>query len=202
MCSILFSTKYNKDINLDDLNYHNQFRGPDDTCVSIDETNGFMFIHNLLSMTGKFTRQPFIDNSIICLYNGEVYNYKDFGDYDSDGECLIDLYKEYGKDFVKKLDGEFAILLLDFEKDIAIMATDPFKIKPLFYSTDNNEFGCSTYSTPLNMLGYNNIQKAKPNTAMIFKLSDATLLDEFTIYEFDLNQHKTSFDDWNKAFEE
>ena len=202
MCSILFSTKYNKDINLDDLNYHNQFRGPDDTCVSVDETNGFMFIHNLLSMTGKFTRQPFIDNDVICLYNGEVYNYKDFGDYNSDGECLIDLYREYGTDFVKKLDGEFAILLLDFKNDVAIMATDPFKIKPLFYSTDNNEFGCSTYSTPLNMLGYNNIQKAKPNTAMVFQLSDATLLNEFTIYDFNLNQHKTSFDDWNQAFKE
>ena len=37
---------------------------------------------------------------------------------------------------------------------------------------------------------------------MIFKLSDATLLDEFTICEFDLNQHKTSFDDWNQAFKE
>ena len=133
MCSILFSTKHSKDIDINELNYYNQFRGPDDTCVSVDETNGFMFINNLLSMTGEFTRQPFVDNNIICLYNGEVYNYKDFGNYNSDGECLIDLYKEYGKDFVKKLDGEFAILLLDFEKDIAIMATDPFKIKPLFY---------------------------------------------------------------------
>ena len=202
MCSILFSTKYSRDVDINKLNYYNQFRGPDDTCVSVDETNGFMFIHNLLSMTGEFTRQTFVDNNIICLYNGEVYNYKDFGNYNSDGECLIDLYKEYGKDFVKKLDGEFAILLLDFEKDIAIMATDPFKIKPLFYSTDSNEFGCSTYSTPLNILGYNNVLKAKPNTAMVFKLSDATLLDEFTIYKFNLNQHKTSFDDWNQAFKE
>ena len=202
MCSILFSTKQPNGINIDNLNYYNQFRGPDDTCVHIDETNGFMFIHNLLSMTGKITQQPFIDDNIICLYNGEIYNYKDFGNYESDGLCLIDLYKEYGVDFVKKLDGEFAILILDFEKDLALIATDPFKTKPLFYSTHNSDFGCSTYSTPLNMLGYSNIQKAKPNTASIYKLSDATLINEFTICEFNLNQHKTSFNDWNKAFEE
>ena len=92
MCSILFSTKQPNGINIDNLNYYNQFRGPDDTCVHIDETNGFMFIHNLLSMTGKITQQPFIDGNIICLYNGEIYNYKDFGNYKSDGLCLIDLY--------------------------------------------------------------------------------------------------------------
>jgi len=202
MCSILFSTKYSKDIDLNNINYYNQFRGPDGTSINVDETNGFMFIHNLLSMTGKPTNQPFVDGNVVCLYNGEIYNYKDFGDYNSDGECLIDLYSEYGINFVKKLDGEFAILLLDFEKDIALMATDLFKTKPLFYTTYNNEFGCSTYSTPLNLLGHSNVQKATPNTATIFRLSDATILDKFTIYEFDLNQHKTSFDDWNKAFEE
>ena len=37
----------------------------------------------------------------------------------------------------QKLDGEFAILILDFEKDSALIATDPFKTKPLFYSTHN-----------------------------------------------------------------
>ena len=58
--------------------------------------SGLTFIHNLLSITGNFTIQPFIENNIICLYNGEIYNY---GDYKSDGECLIPLYKKHGFDF-------------------------------------------------------------------------------------------------------
>ena len=35
------------------------------------------------------------------MYNGEIYNYLKFGDYNSDGECIIDLYKKYEKNFLK-----------------------------------------------------------------------------------------------------
>jgi len=166
MCSILCT---NKNItNYDEVNEYLQYRGPDDTTILSDDVNNFTFVHNLLSMTGEVTTQPFVDESIICLYNGEIYNYKDFGDYASDGYCIIDLYKEHGVDFVKLLDGEYAILLLDFQKDLILMATDPFKTKPLFYTNCDGDFGCSTYKTPLDKIGHKDIKKAKPNTAMIF----------------------------------
>ena len=198
MCSILCTNKDIKDY--DDVNHYLKFRGPDNTSIIKDDVNNFTFLHNLLSMTGDFTKQPFCEDNIVCLYNGEIYNYKEFGDYKSDGLCLIDLYKEYGVEFVKKLDGEFAILLMDFNKDLILMATDIFKTKPLFYSNDDCDFGCYTYRTALDKVNHNNIKKAKPNTAMVFKISDSSLVDEFTICEFDLNQHKDNFDDWNKAF--
>ena len=198
MCSILCT---NKDIeNIDDINYYLKFRGPDETSVVKDEVNNFTFLHNLLSMTGEFTTQPFQEDGIVCLYNGEIYNYKDFGDYKSDGYCLIDLYKEYGIEFVKKLDGEFAILLMDFNTDLIVMATDPFKTKPLFYSNEDGHFGCSSYRTALDKVDHENVKKAKPNTAMIFKISDGSLINKFTICEFDLNQSKNHFDDWDKAY--
>jgi asparagine synthetase B (glutamine-hydrolysing) len=198
MCSILCTNKDIKD--LDDINYYLQFRGPDDTSIVKDDVNNFTFLHNLLSMTGEFTKQPFHDGGIVCLYNGEIYNYKEFGDYKSDGYCIIDLYKKYGVDFVKKLDGEFAILLLDFNKDLILMVTDPFKTKPLFYSNADGDFGCSTYRTALDKAGHKDVYKAKPNTAAIFRISDSKLIDEFIICEFDLNQYKDTFDDWNQAF--
>ena len=199
MCSILCTNKDIKDH--DDVNYYLQFRGPDGTSIVKDEVNNFTFLHNLLSMTGEITTQPFQDDGILCLYNGEIYNYKDFGDSKSDGYCIIDLYKKYGVDFVKKLDGEFAILLLDFNKDLIVMVTDPFKTKPLFYSNANGKFGCSTYRTALDKIEHKDVRKAKPNTAMVFRISDSELIDEFTVFDFDLNQHKDNFDDWNKAFE-
>ena len=199
MCSILFTTKDIKDY--DDINYYLKFRGPDDTSIVKDEVNNFTFMHNLLSMTGDFTTQPFQEDGIVCLYNGEIYNYKDFGDYKSDGCCIIDLYKEHGVNFVKKLDGEFAIALLDFNEDMILIATDPFKTKPLFYSHANREFGCSTYRTALDKIGHNDVYKAKTNMAMIFRMSDSKLLDQFIINDFDLDQHKDTFDDWTKAFE-
>ena len=198
MCSILCT---NKDVSdYDDVNYYLKFRGPDDTTIIHDEVNNFTFIHNLLSMCGDVTPQPFLEDGIVCLYNGEIYNYKDFGDYKSDGYCLIDLYKEYGIDFVKKLDGEFALCLMDFNKDRIVMAVDPFKTKPLFYSNEGQSFGCSTFRTPLEITNHNEIKKAKPNTAMVFQISDSSLIDEFEICKFDLNQHKDSFDDWDRAY--
>ena len=110
MCSF---TVTNKDIDLNITNFFSQKRGPDYT--NIKKINNISFLHNLLYITGEKTIQPLIDNDIVCLLNGEIYNYKKFGNYKSDGECLIPLYKEFGLDFAKKLDGEFAICLIDFE---------------------------------------------------------------------------------------
>ena len=199
MCSILCTNKPVK--NAEEINYYLKFRGPDETNVLKDKTNGFTFLHNLLSITGEVSPQPFVQNGVVCVYNGEIYNYQEFGGYGSDGECLIDLYKTYGVEFVKRLDGEFVLVLLDFNKDLSVIATDPFKTKPLFYSVENGEFGCATYKTPLETIGHQNVMKAIPNTAIVFRLSDSTLLDKFTICEFDLTQFKTNFDDWNLAFQ-
>ena len=198
MCSILFSTKY-KNHNLDYVNYYNQFRGPDNTTINFDENNNILFMHNLLSITGKFTKQPFLKDDIVCLYNGEIYNYKEFGNYNSDGECLIDLYKKYGIKFTTKLDGEFAIILLDITKDILVISSDIFRTKPLFYS-DSDGIGISTYGEPLKKLGHDKISMFPANTTKVYKFSTFKLIDTFSVYEFNLNQHKNSFDDWMVAF--
>ena len=198
MCSILFSTKYNNE-NIDELNYYLKFRGPDHTQVKI--INEHLYIHNLLSITGDFTPQPYIKDDICLIYNGEIYNYKKFGDYKSDGECLIPLYEKYGNNFIKELDGEFAICLIDYKKRIAIISSDIFRTKPFFYSIYEKNLGCSTYKTPLEKLGYKNIIKTKPNNTYIISLENFSIIEEYQIYEFNLNQHKTTYDDWISSFQ-
>ena len=59
-------------------------RGPDVT--RIVSRAPFTFVHNLLSVTGEFTPQPFVDDDVVCLYNGQIYNQPFSG---SDGEVLI-----------------------------------------------------------------------------------------------------------------
>src|SRR5579872_1302228 len=113
MCSILFTSKTIE--NLEFVNYFNRFRGPDKTNSITKE--GYTFVHNLLSITGTFAVQPFVNGDVVCIYNGEIYNYKEFGDYASDGEALIPLYFEHGDKFTSLLDGEFSILLVDFSKN-------------------------------------------------------------------------------------
>jgi len=197
MCSILFSTKPTNKI--EDLNFYLKFRGPDFTESKV--INNYLFIHNLLSITGDFIPQPYQDDNIVLIYNGEIYNYKEFGDYKSDGECLIPLYKQHGGEFIKKLDGEFAICLVDFKTNQAIISSDIFRTKPLFLAIDDDKVGCASYKTPLEKLGYKNIEKTKPNTIYTICLKTNKILKQEIIYEFDLTQYKTSYDDWVTAFE-
>jgi len=197
MCSFIFSCK---DINnIDTVNFYTKFRGPDYT--NLVKKAGLSFVHNLLSITGDFVIQPFVDDNIICLYNGEIYNYKDFGDYKSDGECLIPLYKKHSFEFIKKLDGEFAIVLIDLNKKRCVFSTDIFKTKPIFYSDDKDNLGCATYRACLTELGHKNIKTLQPNTAKIFDLNTMTEIKQFKIHSFSLSQHKTTFNDWRASYQ-
>ena len=197
MCSFLFSTKpYENDIN--ELNYYLKFRGPDHT--EVRHLNKHLFLHNLLSITGTFTPQPYVEEDLVLLYNGEIYNFKTFGDYKTDGECLIPLYKEHGAAFTKQLDGEFALCLVDYKKQIIIVSSDVFKTKPLFYGVTEKDIGCSTYSTPLKKLKFDAIVSCKPNTTYVFDLGTKKLINMFSVCEFNLAQHKTSYDDWITSF--
>jgi len=160
-------------------------RGPDAT--NIVRKNGWTFVHNLLAITGEFTPQPFVDDGIVCLYNGQIYNQRFTC---SDGEVLIPLYRKHGPTFVKRLDGEYAIALYDFQNDLAVFATDPFKTKPLFI----NGVQCASYRSGVGG------EKARPNEIVVKGL-DGTLLDISPVRSWDLTQSKDTYDDWIEAFE-
>jgi asparagine synthase (glutamine-hydrolysing) len=183
-----------------------KFRGPDNTTVF--RSNGYKFIHNQLFLCGEDTIQPFFNNGkeIVALFNGEIYNYKEFGDYKSDGECIIDLYLKYGKSFVSRLDGEFLIILFDFKKNVIIQSSDVFGTKPSFYSHNGNEIIFSSLESTLSeILNGSNFclpKKNKPNKCITIDMdNNFKIVDEFEVHKFDLNQHKNTFDDWNIAFE-
>src|SRR5262245_37313115 len=130
-------------------------RGPDGTrSITV---SGMTFVHNLLSTTGEYLPQPFVDDDIVCVYNGQIYN-QPFSH--SDGEVLIPLYKEHGVSFPRLLDGEFALALYDFGRGIAVFATDPFKSKPLFIKGVE----CASYRSGVGG------EKAAPNTILVTTL--------------------------------
>jgi len=198
MCSFLFTSKDIKD--LEYVNYFNRFRGPDKTNSLIRD--GYTFVHNLLSITGDFTVQPFEQDNIVCVYNGEIYNYKEFGDYKSDGETLIPLYLEHGDEFTKLLDGEFAILLVDFSKNKILISTDVFSTKPLWVSIENGQIGAASYESAVKRLGFKDVKKIEANKTIIFDLKTLEQIKTSTVYDFDIHhQEKQNFDDWIKAFE-
>lgn len=199
MCGIIITNKKINDLNKIEKYIIN--RGPDKK--GIMNINNISFIHYLLNITGNITIQPFLnkEKNIVVLYNGEIYNYKKFGDYKSDGECLLPLYLNKGIEFVKDLDGEYAIVIVDFEKDKLYCVTDTFATKPLWIAINSNKFGISSYKSCLLELGFNSCEKITANKFIEFKLSTMTYLNEEEIYTFSLKQYKNNYNDWIKAFE-
>jgi asparagine synthetase B (glutamine-hydrolysing) len=198
MCSFLVSNSEDQELLLQ-ANRLIQRRGPDYTSWS--KAKGITFIHNLLSITGDFTPQPFLDkqDEIVCVYNGEIYNAFSFSkNYKSDGECIIPLYKEYGKNFAKHLDGEYAICIIDFKKNVIVLVSDTFLTKPLWYGKAGDVFAIGSYKSSI--LNIPTPIRMKANTCEIFDLQ-LNKLEEFTIKNFDLKQHKTTYDDWVLAYE-
>ena len=198
MCGILATNR--SIVDLPTIIEYLKYRGPDAT--NHIQVNGVEFVHTLLSMTGPPTLQPFVsdDESVVAIFNGEIYNYRDFGDFQSDGECLLPLYKEYGIDFVSKLDGEYALSIVDFSKDILLISTDVFSVKPLWFAKDGTDWGLSSYESCLLRLGFESPFQVEANSTYQMKLSTLEKIERRDVYTFDLNQHKDNFDDWDAAF--
>ena len=195
------------------LRHANEFlqrRGPDAT--SQVERNGVLFVHNLLSLTGVRTTQPFVDeaHSTVALFNGEIYNWRELGvdGATTDGHVLLPMYRRYGEDFAARLNGEFAIVVADFARDRLMLSTDVFGTKPFYVASNGTEWGVASYYSALLRLGLTRCTKnAQPrqredlraNAIQIRQLSTFKLLDSITLHSFDLRQHKTQLDDWNAA---
>ena len=118
-------------------------RGPDESdYLQTDE--GHIFAHTRLSIVGiEDGKQPFHSEKLTWVHNGEIYNHLELREQisgevlssHSDSAVIGPLYKKYGKDFVKHLDGVFAIAISD--GDTFLVARDPLGVKPLFYGVDS-----------------------------------------------------------------
>ena len=120
-------------------------RGPDDAGYCIKNEAGFAF-RRLSIIDLAHGNQPFYDDtgSIVSVCNGEIFNYRELRRElqakghrfrtECDVEVLIPLYKEYGNDFVNKLNGQFAFAIFDDTKKQLLLVRDHVGICPLFYT--------------------------------------------------------------------
>jgi len=171
----------------------------------------FTFVHNLLHMTGERVVQPFVDDEVVAVYNGEIYNarqvpagFRERHRYRSDGECLVPSYRHLGPRFPQVLDGEWALVLLDFAKQIAVLSTDVFSTKPLWYSLHRG-FHVASYESALLALGLppDSVHMMDPNQVLVLRLNGATAvpMTKHAVHEFDMRQFKTTTEDWQHAFQ-
>ncbi len=91
------------------------------------------------------------ENQTLCLVcNGEIFNYKELRkkmrgkghcfQTDVDVEVILHLYEEYGMDFLNQLNGQFAFVIYDSEKEYLFCVRDHVGIAPFFYTTNGNTF--------------------------------------------------------------
>ncbi|HTN46254.1 MAG TPA: asparagine synthase (glutamine-hydrolyzing) [Flavipsychrobacter sp.] len=95
--------------------------------------------------------QPMLNdaNNIAITFNGEIYNFKSLRDElkkegyvfksESDTEVILHGYRHWGIEIVYKLNGMFAIAILDVSRKKLWLIRDRMGIKPLFYYLIDNK---------------------------------------------------------------
>ena len=122
-----------------------EHRGPDDRGSYL--TNGLSLgMCRLAVVEISAGKQPASDSAenIHIVWNGEIYNYRDLrAELDglgvqcrdsSESEVVINLYREFGLDFVNKLKGMFAIVIHDARDNSLHLIRDRMGEKPLWIS--------------------------------------------------------------------
>jgi asparagine synthase (glutamine-hydrolysing) len=133
-----------------------EHRGPDDTGTYFQDgiSLGMCRLAIVEIAAGK---QPASDSSkkINIVWNGEIYNYRELRSEleqrgihsrdSSESEVVINLYLEFGLDFINKLNGMFAIAIHDARDNSLHLIRDRMGKKPLWISqlTDGTLFFAS-----------------------------------------------------------
>ena len=126
-----------------------EHRGPDDKGSYVSEgiSLGMCRLAIVEIAVGK---QPASDHSekIHLVWNGEIYNYRELRTEleqrgvqcrdSSESEVVINLYLEFGLDFINKLNGMFAIAIHDARDNSLHLIRDRMGKKPLWISELND----------------------------------------------------------------
>lgn len=141
------------------------YRGPNDEGYYIDNVEGreIGLAHRRLSILdlSALGKQPMIsdDKNIVVVFNGEIYNFLEIKEElirkgyifnsTTDTEVIVNGYKEYGIDVIKKFNGMFAIAILDLRDKSLYLIRDHIGIKPLYYYYDKDNFIFGSELKPL-----------------------------------------------------
>ena len=130
-------------------------RGPDAQGVYSSPQKKAHLGHRRLSIIDLSTEadQPMVSScgEYAIAFNGEVYNYEELRNSliqehsvvfttQSDTEVLLNAFKYWGKDAVKKLNGMFAFAVYDYKHQTLWLFRDRVGIKPLYYYWDGSIF--------------------------------------------------------------
>ena len=152
-------------------------RGPDEEGFYL-EGNISLGIRRLSIIDLVSGSQPIFneDNSVVVVYNGEIYNYQSLRDKPttkghvfrtfSDTEVIVHAYEEYGIDCLKRFNGDFAFALHDKKTEKTFIARDRLGIRPLYYCQQN---GLVLFASEMKSILASKLVKKDLNLAAIDK---------------------------------
>ena len=119
-------------------------RGPDDEGYFLKGPVGLSARRlSIIDLVTGHQPQSSESRTATITFNGEIYNYRELKQQlsargmrfrtASDTEVVINLYQAYGKDFVHRLNGMFALGIYDEKTRSLVLARDRLGIKPLYY---------------------------------------------------------------------
>jgi len=150
MCGIVCA--YNDKIQMEELrpqllsmSKRIRHRGPDWSGIHVAEHA--ILAHERLAIVDPTSgKQPLYseDKKLVLAANGEIYNHRELRKQTtkyayqtgSDCEVILGLYQEKGVEFVDELNGIFAFVLYDAEKNTFFAARDHMGIIPLYMGWD------------------------------------------------------------------
>lgn len=195
MCGIAGITGNNISENIKKMLISIKHRGPDGSGVFVDNKvvygnledidiaeGNFGMGHNLLSIVGCNEFQPLINDNLVLICNGEIYNFrqlkKEFHEdfkTDSDCEIILTLIKRFHQGSLNKavekamkyLDGDYTFAVYDGKNFAAVR--DPVGVKPLYFgeNKEDNIFAFASKRKALQNIGIENV-KTLPPDSMIY----------------------------------
>jgi asparagine synthase (glutamine-hydrolysing) len=122
-------------------------RGPDDEGYFVRGALGFGFRRlSIIDLEGGHQPMSDAEERVWVVFNGEIYNFLELRTEleshghrfrsRSDTEVLIHGYKQWGIDFLSRLNGMFGLALWDDAERRLILARDRLGVKPLYYRLD------------------------------------------------------------------
>jgi len=157
-------------------------RGPDSYGINSFKVNthNLIFGHRRLAIVdlSQTGHQPMMSDckDYVLIFNGEIYNHLDLRKKiknkkfkgNSDTETILYYLIEFGIESVKDFNGIYAFSFLDVKKQKMHIVRDQFGVKPIYYSSNNNEFIFASEIRPI--LNKENGVIDKNNLATLLRL--------------------------------
>ena len=158
MCGIIGVSGDFLEVDLVEATSKLNHRGPDDSGTYFNQSDLIGLGHTRLAILdlSSLGHQPMHSNdgNVILIFNGEIYNFHDLKitlekkghlfKGTSDTEVVLNMYLEYGIDFLSMLNGIFAIAIFDRRSKNLYLARDALGVKPLYYFLNDRLFSFSS----------------------------------------------------------